>query len=90
MTSVEGKTNKAGIRFKDNEIHWNGLILPVKIRKNDLFVHEALSCHKVKYGRIVKKEIRGKDAYYVQLIMEGIPPEKRVNRQELFVIMKRL
>ncbi len=25
MTSVEGKTNKSGIRFRDNNIHWNGL-----------------------------------------------------------------
>ena len=22
MTSVEGKTNKSGIRFRDNNIHW--------------------------------------------------------------------
>ena len=79
LASVEGKTNKAGIRFRENEIHWNGLILPVILRKNDLFAEEVLSCHKIKYCRIVKKVIRRKDAYYVQLIMEGTPPSKRVN-----------
>src|SRR3954451_18419809 len=84
MTSVEGKTNKSGIRFRDNNIHWNGLEIPVKIRKNDLFAQEVLSCHKMKYGRIVKKAIRGKDTYYVQLVMEGIPPSKRVNSTGTF------
>ncbi|MCQ6277592.1 hypothetical protein JMM81_22320 [Bacillus sp. V3B] len=84
MTSVEGKTNKSGIRFRDNNIHWNGLEIPVRIRKNDLFAEEVLSCHKIKYSRIVKKAIRGKDAYYVQLIMEGIPPSKRVNSTGAF------
>ena len=84
MTSVEGKSNKAGIRFRENEIHWNELILPVILRKNDLFAQEVLSCHKIKYCRIVKKAIRGKDAYYVQLVMEGIPPSKRVNSTGAF------
>ena len=84
MTSVEGKTNKSGIRFRDNHIHWNGLEIPVRIRKNDLFAQEVLSCHKIKYGRIVKKAIRGKDTYYVQLVMEGIPPSKRVNSTGAF------
>ena len=84
MTSVEGKTNKSGIRFRDNEIHWNGLEIPVIMRKNDLFAQEVLSCHKIKYCRIVKKAIRGKDAYYVQLVMEGIPPSKRVNSTGAF------
>ncbi len=79
LTSLEGKTNKSGIRFKNNEIHWNGLVLPVLIRKKDLFVEESLACHKIKYCRLVKKGIRGKDTYYVQLVMDGIPPVKRIN-----------
>ncbi len=33
MTSVEGKTNKSGIRFRDNKIHWNGLIFLLGFEK---------------------------------------------------------
>ncbi len=84
LTSVEGKSNKAGIRFKDNIIHWNGLTIPVMIRKDDLFVEESLALHLVKYCRIVKKVIRGKDTYYVQLVMGGVPPAKRINSTGAF------
>ncbi|MGE8079832.1 hypothetical protein [Peribacillus loiseleuriae] len=84
MTSLEGKTNKSGIRFKNNEIHWNGFVLPVLIRKKDLFIEESLACHKIKYCRLVKKVIRGKDTYYVQLVMDGIPPVKRINSTGAF------
>ena len=84
VTSLEGKTNKSGIRFKNNEIHWNGLVLPVTIRKKDLFVRRILACHKIKYCRLVKKVIRGKDTYYVQLVMDGIPPVKRINSTGAF------
>lgn len=79
LESVESKSNETGIRFRNNMICWNDLEIPVIIRKNDLFVEECLALHKVKYCRIVRKVIRGKEIYYVQLIMDGIPPEKRVN-----------
>ncbi|NRD81118.1 hypothetical protein HPT25_27895 [Bacillus sp. BRMEA1] len=84
LTSVEGKTNTSGIRFKSNTVHWNGLVLPVKSRKNDLFVHESLALHRIKYCRLVKKIIRGKSVYYVQLIMDGIPPAKRIHSTGAF------
>ncbi|MFC9540707.1 hypothetical protein ACFTQ7_12565 [Lysinibacillus sp. NPDC056959] len=76
--SVEGKSNKAGIRFKENIVYWNGLTLPVRIRKQDLFVKESLALHAIKYCRLVKKVIRGKHTFYVQLVMDGIPPAKRI------------
>ncbi len=77
--TVENKTNRSGILFRDNQIHWTGLKMPVTIRKNDLFAQEVLSSHRVKYCRLVRKVIGGKDAYYVQLVMDGIPPAKRIN-----------
>jgi hypothetical protein len=36
LNSLEGKSNKTGIRFKDNCLYWNGLIIPVIIKKNDI------------------------------------------------------
>lgn len=79
LTSIEGKSNKTGIRFKTDRVEWNRLVLPVKIRQNDLFVQEALTSHRVKYCRIVRKPFRSGWKYVVQLVMEGTPPVKRNN-----------
>lgn len=80
--SIEGKTNNAGIRYK------NGLLMlgkkvriPVVPPRND-YEKEALNC-RVKYCRIVR--IPWKDGgwlYRLQLIMEGTPPVKRTKEGE--------
>jgi len=75
MDSIEGKSNGTGIRFKDNQLIWNGLNIKVNIDKNDIFAQMALQ-DRIKYCRIQRKEIRGKIKYYLQLILEGIPPIK--------------
>ncbi|MGP6145893.1 hypothetical protein [Jeotgalibaca sp. A122] len=79
LESMEGKSNGSGIRFKGDRVEWNGLVLPVKIRVNDLFVQESLAQHRVKYCRIVRKAFTGGNRYFLQLVLEGIPPVKRVN-----------
>ena len=79
MNSVEGKSNKMGIRFKDDMLVWNRLEIPVVIKKNDVYVQMALM-NKIKYCRIIRKYIRGKYKYYVQLILDGVPPTK-INNQ---------
>lgn len=79
LTSLEGKSNAYGIRFKENILHWNGLKIAVKIRSNDIFAEEALTNHKVKYCRIIRKPFKNGYKYYLQLIMEGLPPVKRIN-----------
>lgn len=38
LNSVEGKSNKTGIRFQDNSLIWNGLKIPVIIKTNDIYV----------------------------------------------------
>ena len=75
MNSIEGKSNKTGIRFIENKLVWNGLTVPVTIEKNDEYAQMALN-NKIKYCRIVRKLIRGKYKFYVQLVLEGIPPMK--------------
>ncbi|WP_017437533.1 RNA-guided endonuclease TnpB family protein [Saccharococcus caldoxylosilyticus] len=79
MDSLEGKSNSAGIRFKKHVLYWNGLIIPAIVKPNDVYAHLALQ-DRIKYCRIVRKRIRGKVKYYVQLILEGVPPQK-INRQ---------
>jgi hypothetical protein len=75
LYSVEGTTNRQGIMYRDGIIKWSGLKIPVVIKKNDVYAQTAIQ-NNIKYCRIVRKIIRGKYKYYVQLIMEGIPPIK--------------
>lgn len=77
LFSVEGKNNKSGIRFKNNYLCWNKLKIPAVIRPNDLYAQECLATGEIKYSRIVKKFIKNKYKYYVQLVMEGEKPPKR-------------
>lgn len=79
LNSLEGKSNKTGIRFKDKCLIWNGLIIPVIIKKNDIYAHEALQ-NKIKYCRIKREMIKDKYHYYIQLVLDGVPPLK-INKQ---------
>ncbi len=79
MNSLEGKSNKTGIRYKDNKICWNKLDIPVIVKKNDEYAKMALD-NEVKYCRIIRKFIHDKYKYYIQLILEGIPPIK-INKE---------
>lgn len=86
--SVENKSNKTGLRFVEGNILWgnkptkknpkpkNGLSMPISPRPNDEYAHLALM-DKTKYVRLLKREVRGKVRYFVQLIQEGYPPTKR-------------
>ena len=76
LISLEGKSNKSGIRYlkEINILSWNKLNIPVKIRKNDLFIQESLEKHKIKYCRITRKSFKKGYKYFLQLIMDGIPP----------------
>lgn len=80
LTSLEGKSNKAGIRYNKNKniLSWNKLNIPVKIRYNDLFVLESLE-NDIKYCRIIRKPFKNGYKYFVQLIIGGYPPPKRIN-----------
>lgn len=44
-------------------------------RKNDEYAQIALE-NRIKYCRVLRRFIRGKYKYYVQIILEGVPPVK--------------
>ena len=75
LNSIEGKSNKQGIRFRENIVLFSGMKIPIVIDKKDIYAHMALR-NKIKYCRIKREIIKGKYHYYVQLIMEGIPLQK--------------
>jgi len=77
LKSVEGSTNKTGIRYisKTGHILWKGLELKCIIDVNDKVVVHGLS-HRVKYCRIIKRIFNGKARFFAQLALEGDPLQK--------------
>lgn len=75
LTTLEGKTNGAGIRFRGSMLLWNGLKIPVTINYNNYYENQALKSE-IAYCRIVRKFVRKKYKYYVQIVFKGTPPIK--------------
>lgn len=73
LNSLEGKTNGTGIRYKiaTHTLEWNGLVINVQKKLNE-FEITALR-DRIKFCRIIRKFVRGKFKYYLQLILEGMP-----------------
>lgn len=73
LNSLEGKSNKAGIRYKldTHTLEWNGLSIKVQSKLNDYEITALRDS--VKYCRIARRFIRGRFKYTLQLILEGIP-----------------
>ena len=64
LNSLEGKSNKTGIRFKDDCLLWNGLNIPVLIDYDNYYEYQAMQ-NEIVYCRIVRKFIRNKYKYYL-------------------------
>lgn len=86
LDSVEGKTNKAGIRWRGNgrdddpwRVEWAGLKLHAKVDPDDPVIAHGLSSP-VKYVRVVRRKIGVRDRWYAQLVCEGLPYVKEKNR----------
>lgn len=75
LISIENKSNKQGLRWKDGKVLWGKLALDVIIRRKDEYARKALESS-TKYIRIVPRIIRGKERFFVQFIQEGFPPIK--------------
>jgi hypothetical protein len=79
LYSFEGSTNRQGIRFRNNVVHFNKLNLKIKTKQNDIYIRMALE-NKIKYCRIKRTMIKGQWHYYVQLLLDGVPPSK-INKE---------
>jgi putative transposase len=78
LHSIESKTDKIGIRWRDNCVEWLGLELPALIDHRDKVVLHGLASP-VKYVRLLRRKLNGKNRFYVQLILEGKPYQKARN-----------
>lgn len=72
MDSLEGKSVRSPMKWQDETFVWKGLALKPLIDKNDPVVLHGLNSP-VKYPRLVRRKINGKNRFYVQLINEGLP-----------------
>jgi len=76
--SMEGKTNKQGIRWKQGYLIWGSLKLKGIIDPSNPVIQHGLNSP-IKYVRLLWREINGKRRWYVQLICEGLPYQKPQN-----------
>ncbi|GET40235.1 transposase [Microseira wollei] len=76
--SLEGKTNFQGIRWKEDQFVWCDLVIkPLIDWMNPVILHGLNS--RIKYVRILWREINGVRRWYAQLVNEGIPFQKPKN-----------
>jgi putative transposase len=78
FNSMEGKTNKQGIRWVDEQLVWGKLRLNAMIDRENLVLMHGLES-KIKYVRLIKKELNGKRRWFAQLICQGVPYPKAAN-----------
>ncbi len=83
FSSLEGKSNKQGIRWKNNQVIWkselHNLTLKAIIDNRDEVIQYALSCP-IKYVRILRRWINGKARFFAQLVCKGLPYQKPKNQ----------
>lgn len=76
--SLEGKTNKQGIRWKEDSLFWGKLKLNCLIEPENPVIQHGLNSP-IKYVRLLWRELNGKCRWYAQLINEGLPYQKPQN-----------
>lgn len=76
--SVEGKSNKQGLRWLKNQVVWCGLNIESIIDWNNPVIVHGLNAP-VKFCRILWRNLNGKRRWFIQLINEGLPYQKPQN-----------
>ena len=88
LRSLSGKTNRSSIRFRNGCMEWKGLVLPAGL-KNNSYEQQALK-NEIRYCRIKREYIRGKERYFAELVLKGrIPvkePSKALSCQEQTIV----
>ena len=81
MDTVEGKSNASGIRWRTDRVKWLGLELEAIIPDDpdDPVIAHGLSS-RVKFVRLVRRKLNGRNRFYVQLVCEGQPYQKPQNQ----------
>ena len=80
LDSIEGKSNETALRWRNNALVWGGLTLPGVVYEQDEVIAHGLQ-QKVKYVRLVRRKIHGRNRFYAQLVEEGLPYVKEKHRE---------
>lgn len=82
--SIENKSNKQGLRWRSGHVVWGKLSMELcRIRKKDDYawaVMDEIEKGNLQYLRILSKVIRGKERFFIQFVIKGIPPENDHNK----------
>lgn len=80
LESMEGKSNAAGLRWRDDHLEWNTLKLKVVYDPKDQHGVQAFALQNpVKFCRLMRRTLRSKTRWFVQLVLAGIPKWKEKN-----------
>lgn len=81
LSSIEGKTNKQGIIWRDGLVKWSGLSLhPLFDQKDKYGIGAHALASQIKYLRLVKRSFKGEARWFVQLVLTGQPLAKEKNK----------
>lgn len=87
FSSFEGKSNETGLRFKNNRLYYKKLVLrPIFDKKDPHKVQNHALSSKVKYCRLIKRKIKNKTVWFLQLILEGKPIIKKKNTSKKSIV----
>src|SRR5260221_4719258 len=75
LDTVEGKPNSSGIRWCQDRMEWNGLVLQALLDPRDPVLVHGLACP-VKYVRLVRRKLGERNRFYAQVVCEGTPFRK--------------
>ncbi len=73
--SLEGKSNKSGILWREERVKWFKLDLAPLINLADPVIMHGLQAS-IKFLRLLRRKVRGRNRFYVQLVNEGRPYRK--------------
>lgn len=73
--SLEGKNNRTFLRYSNGYALIGKRTFKCIINPKDVWMQHALK-QRIKYCRLIRKIVKGKDKFYLQLILEGTPYQK--------------
>ncbi len=83
--TLEGKNNRTGLIFRDNTLFWSDLEILCIVDEQNEIISYGLK-HRIKYCRVVRRKIKSRNRFYIQLILEGKPyqkPENKIGTEEI-------
>lgn len=75
LKSLSGKTNRSSIKFREDSLVWKELVIPVDKKSFTWYEEQALK-QEIRYCRLKKSIIRGKNRYFLEIVFKGNAPVK--------------